>query len=95
MPTRNISLPETLDRFVEDALKSGRYDNASEVVRAGLRLLEQEERVNQEKFAWLKAAIAEGIASGVAPVGSRERVHRHIQKRAAKKEGRLQCSTTA
>jgi antitoxin ParD1/3/4 len=94
MPTRNISLPETLDRFVEDSLNSGRYDNASEVVRSGLRLLEQEERVNQEKFVWLKAAIEEGIASGIAPDGSRERVHRHIEERAAKKEGRFQCSNT-
>ncbi len=64
MPTRNISLPETLDRFVEDALKSGCYDNASEVVRAGLRLLEQEEKENQTKLETLKAALAQGMASG-------------------------------
>ena len=63
MPTRNVSLPQALDQFVDSSIQSGRYDNASEVVRAGLRLLEQEEKKNQEKFIWLKAAIAEGIAS--------------------------------
>ena len=63
MPTRNVSLPEALDAFVDTSIKSGRYDNASEVIRAGLRLLEQEEKRNQEKFVWLKSAIAEGIAS--------------------------------
>ena len=63
MPTRNVSLPEALDQLVDSFIQSGRYDNASEVIRAGLRLLEQEEKRNQEKFVWLKSAIAEGIAS--------------------------------
>ena len=63
MPTRNVSLPQALDHFVDVSIQSGRYDNASEVIRAGLRLLEQEEKKNLEKFLWLKAAIAEGIAS--------------------------------
>jgi len=64
VPTRNVSLPEALDKFVEETIKTGRYDNASEVVRSGLRLLQEEERVNREKFTWLKTAIAEGLASG-------------------------------
>jgi len=64
MPTRNISLAETLDQFVDKSVKSGRYDNASEVVRSGLRLLEQEEKENLAKVDRLKAAIAEGMASG-------------------------------
>src|SRR5713101_4044314 len=37
MPTRNINLTPGLDRFVATKVKSGRYENASEVVRAGLR----------------------------------------------------------
>jgi antitoxin ParD1/3/4 len=64
MPTRNISLPVTLDSFVEETIKSGRYDNASEVVRAGLRLLLQEEKENLAKLEALKIAIAEGLAGG-------------------------------
>lgn len=86
MPTRNVSLPEALDTFVDTTIKSGRYESASEVVRAALRLLELEEKENQEKFVWLKAAIAEGIASGVAPDGSRERVLQHLRDRAARSE---------
>ena len=63
MPTRNVSLPKALDLFVNRTIKTGRYDNASEVVRAGLRLLAREEKENTEKFVWLKTAISEGIAS--------------------------------
>ena len=44
MPTRNVNLTHELDRFVATKVKSGRYENASEVVRAGLRTLEREER---------------------------------------------------
>ena len=44
MPTRNVNLTEELDRFVLKKVKSGRYENASEVVRAALRTLERDER---------------------------------------------------
>jgi len=44
VPTRNVNLTDELDRFVLKKVKSGRYENASEVVRAGLRTLEREER---------------------------------------------------
>ena len=67
MPTRNISLTKQLDRFVAKKIASGRYENASEVVRAGLRTLEREELEYDAKLAALRAAIEEGDASGVAP----------------------------
>ena len=73
MPTRNVNLTDALDRFVATKVKSGRYENASEVVRAGLRALEREERRYEAKLAALQAAIDEGDASGVAegnPFGS-------------------------
>ena len=66
MPTRNVNLTDALDRFVATKVKSGRYENASEVVRAGLRTLEREERRYEAKLAALRAAIDEGDASGVA-----------------------------
>ncbi len=66
MPTRNVSLTHELDRFVLKRVKSGRYENASEVVRAALRTLEREEQENEAKLAGLRAAIDEGDASGVA-----------------------------
>ena len=67
MPTRNISLTKQLDRFVAKTIASGRYENASEVVRAGLRTLEREELEYEAKLAALRAAIDEGDSSGVAP----------------------------
>ena len=66
MPTRNVNLTEELDRFVLKKVKSGRYENASEVVRAALRVLEREEKQYEAKLAALRAAIDEGIASGIA-----------------------------
>jgi antitoxin ParD1/3/4 len=66
MPTRNVNLTHELDRFVATKVKSGRYENASEVVRAGLRTLEREERQYEIKLAALRAAIDEGDASGIA-----------------------------
>jgi antitoxin ParD1/3/4 len=66
MPTRNVNLTEELDRFVLTKVESGRYENASEVVRAALRILEREERQYEAKLAGLRTAIDEGDASGVA-----------------------------
>lgn len=66
MPTRNVNLTDELDRFVVKKVKSGRYENASEVVRAALRTLEREEQQYAAKLAALRAAIDEGDASGVA-----------------------------
>jgi antitoxin ParD1/3/4 len=61
MPTRNVNLTEHLDRFVETRVSSGRFSNASEVVREGLRLLEQREQEDQAKLEWLRGAVREGI----------------------------------
>ena len=61
MPTRNINLTEHLDRFVEGRVTSGRYGNASEVVREGLRLLEQREREERAKIEWLRKAAQVGF----------------------------------
>ena len=66
MPTRNVNLTDELDRFVAKKVKTGRYENASEVVRAGLRTLEREEQEHEAKLAALRAAIDEGEASGIA-----------------------------
>ncbi len=66
MPTRNVNLTPELDNFVLDRVESGRFENASEVVRAALRTMEREERVYEAKLAALRKAIDEGDASGVA-----------------------------
>ena len=61
MPTRNVSLTEELDRYVEQRVASGHYDSASEVVRAAIRALRQSELEDQARVEALKAAIAEGL----------------------------------
>jgi len=66
MPTRNVNLTQELDRFVLASVESGRFENASEVVRAALRTLEREQRFFEAKLEALRAAIDEGDASGVA-----------------------------
>lgn len=66
MPTRGINLTEDLDRFVAKKVRSGKYANASEVVRAGLRALKDQERLYEAKLARLRRALEEGECSGVA-----------------------------
>lgn len=67
MPARNVHLTEDLDRAVEKRVKSGRYENASEVFRAALRALEREERdlkAYRAKVERLNTLLDEGEASG-------------------------------
>lgn len=58
----SISLGNHFEDFVDEKVTTGRFKNASEVIRAGLRLLEEEE----SKIIALKLAITDGIQSGVA-----------------------------
>ena len=58
----SISIGDYFDKFIQNRISAGRFKNASEVVRAGLRLLEEEEN----RFSVLREAIQEGIESGIA-----------------------------
>ena len=58
----SISLGNYFDDFIQNRLLSGRYKNASEIVRAGLRLLEEEE----SRIQSLKISIKEGLDSGLS-----------------------------
>jgi len=58
--TTSIALGDHFSTFVASRVSEGRYGSASEVVRAGLRLLEEQEL----KLKALRDAIAEGDASG-------------------------------
>ncbi len=62
MPTRNINLTDHLDDFVEERVASGAYQNASEVVREGLRLLEQRDQENTLRLRRLREAAEVGFA---------------------------------
>jgi antitoxin ParD1/3/4 len=58
----SISLGDHFEDFVDDKISTGRFKNASEVIRAGLRLLEEEET----RVVVLKKAIQQGVDSGLA-----------------------------
>lgn len=58
----SVSLGNHFENFIENRITEGRYKNASEVIRAALRLLEEEEN----KVKALRLAIQEGIDSGIA-----------------------------
>ena len=62
MVTRNVVLTETQDNLVQALVASGRYQNASEAMRAGLRLLEQEEA----QLSGIRAGLLEGLAQAKA-----------------------------
>ena len=74
----SISIGEYFDEFIQSRISSGRYKNVSEVVRAGLRLLEEEEN----KIIALRTAIQEGVESGIAYDFNPES---HLEKLKAKK----------
>lgn len=59
MKNTSISLGNYFDQFVQTQVSAGRYKNVSEVIRAGLRLLENEEN----KVIALRNAIQEGVNS--------------------------------
>ena len=61
MATRNVNLTDTLDRFVEDRVHSGDFQNASEVVRAGLRLLKAQAEREQLKLDRFRALVQAGL----------------------------------
>lgn len=58
----SISLGNYFDHFVQNSIREGRFKNVSEVIRAGLRLLEEEEN----KVIALRNAIQKGIDSEIA-----------------------------
>jgi antitoxin ParD1/3/4 len=57
MPT-SVSLNPYFENFIKEQLESGRYNNVSEVVRAGLRLLEEQ----QKQIEALRAAVWDGVS---------------------------------
>jgi antitoxin ParD1/3/4 len=62
MPTRNVVLTNHQAVLVEQLVTSGRYQNASEVLREGLRLVEQREAEDAYRLEALRSAVQAGIA---------------------------------
>ena len=63
MPTRNVVLTKRQEELIETLVESGRYQNASEVLRDGLRLVEQREAEDATKLEALREAARVGIAA--------------------------------
>ncbi len=61
MPTKNLVITDYQSQWVESLVKSGRYQNASEVMREGLRLLEERDRDFEARIAVLKAQVQFGV----------------------------------
>jgi antitoxin ParD1/3/4 len=59
--TTQLALSQHLEGFIQRQVESGRYSSASEVVGDGLRLLEQQQRLEAAKLASLRRAAAEGF----------------------------------
>ncbi len=63
MSVRNVVLTGRQETLIEALVQSGRYENASEVLREGLRLIENREREEAAKLEALRAAVDAGIAA--------------------------------
>ena len=62
MPTRNVVLTDHHEHVIDGLVKAGRYQNASEVLRDGLRLVEEREEQSALKLELLREAARIGIA---------------------------------
>jgi antitoxin ParD1/3/4 len=62
MPTRNVVLTDHHEKVIETLVGSGRYQNASEVLREGLRLVEEHEALEAAKLELLREAVRLGAA---------------------------------
>ncbi len=62
MPTRNVVLTNYQAAFVERLVSTGRYQNASEVLRDGLRMVEQPEAEDASRLEALRTAVNVGVA---------------------------------
>jgi len=77
---RSFVIGDRFEKFVTKQVESGRFNNASEVVRAGLRLLEDEEAKLEELRAMIDAADAELEAGLGIPVNSVEELTAMIMR---------------
>lgn len=73
--TTSVTLGDSLNQFTQNMIDEGRYGSVTEVVRAGLRLLEQEEQEKQ-----LKASLQAGLDSGETEV-TLEEIAKRVETR--------------
>jgi antitoxin ParD1/3/4 len=88
MPTRNVVLTEHQAALVENLVAGGRYQNASEVLREGLRLIEKREAEDSLRLKALKNAVQVGLADSAAgrytDFSTSESLTKHLKSLATK-----------
>ena len=62
----SYSIGKHFEQFIERLIASGRYSTASEIIRDGLRMIEEREQDREAKLEWLRAEIQKGLDSGPA-----------------------------
>jgi len=62
----SYSIGKHFEAFIESLIASGRYSTASEIIRDGLRIIEEREQRREAKLEWLRAEIQKGLDSGPA-----------------------------
>ncbi len=82
MPTRNINLTPKMDRYVDTKIRGGHFANASEVIRAGLRALEQGEKEDRARLEAIRGAVLAGEESGVAEGDVMQEIRERMRRRA-------------
>jgi len=83
----NVSLTSELERFVQAKVESGLYNNASEVIREGLRLLKEHDEVrrtwrDQIERGWVQAQAGQLVDGAKAIAGLKSRLKTRTKKRA-------------
>jgi antitoxin ParD1/3/4 len=86
----SYSIGKHFEAFIESLIASGRYSTASEIIRDGLRLMEEREQDREAKLEWLRTEIQKGLDSGPAEeVGDMfMRIKAEGRKRLAAKDGK-------
>ncbi len=78
----NVSLTPELEQFIQSQVESGKYNSAGEVILAGIRLLEERDRIYKGRFEELQQEIGHGIeASQQGQVVDGEMVFRELRQK--------------
>ena len=85
--TISVSITLQLEKWIDEQIACGWYNNSSEVVRKGLRLLRIEQEIRTAKLKDLRAAIDEGMNSPAAPWEGAEAIKRIAREKHAAKFG--------
>lgn len=78
------------EKFAKDLVASGRYASVSEVLRDGLRLIEQREKTREEQLQWLREEIQKGYDSGPPEPWDPEDIKREGRRRLAAERAKKQ-----